>query len=248
MTSLPSRSVTGSPEYMNDTHVKYQEKYRVNAPERDKVLLALIKARLADEKQGELLDIGCHQGNLLFQLKENLPGWILEGGDLFSGVIEFCNQDPELSSIRFSVMDILSMPLDRKWDVIIANAVVFRFAPEDFEIAVRNISGSLNPGGLFFGLDFYHDFEQNLRIEERTPEHPEGLLLHIRSKSYVQELLLSLGFRAIDFYPFEIPIDLPLSHPSNALHTHTRQALDGKRLQFRGSIYEPWCHLVAKKG
>ena len=59
--------------------------------------------------------------------------------------------------------------------------------------------------------------------------------------------LMNAGFSDIQFYPFEIPIDLPEPNAASDLTTYTRRTEIGSRLQFRGSLYQPWCHLTARK-
>ncbi|WP_096701974.1 class I SAM-dependent methyltransferase [Magnetospirillum sp. 15-1] len=82
--------IVGSTQYMNSDYVEYQKKYRRDMRESDRVTSALIKDNLPAGDDLTLLDIGCHNGNLLYHLKNALPTLRMTGGDLFQGVIDGC--------------------------------------------------------------------------------------------------------------------------------------------------------------
>jgi hypothetical protein len=94
----------------------------------------------------------------------------------------------------------------------------------------------------------FHPFDQNPTLVEKTPVRPEGMTLHLRGFAQVEAALKRAGFADVEFHPFEIPIDLPRLQGADELQTHTVKMADGKRLNLRGAIYQPWCHLVARRG
>jgi hypothetical protein len=55
-----------------------------------------------------------------------------------------------------------------------------------------------------------------------------------------------MGFKSVVFEPFEIAIDLPFSGLEGNPISYTKTTEEGKRMQFRGVLYQPWCHLVAQ--
>jgi hypothetical protein len=238
--------ITGSAAYMAQKYFEYQKKYRTEPRESDKFLLGLIRQKVGDVRGKSLLDIGCHNGNLLYQMKTELPGLRLRGGDLFADVIAQCQAEPDMAGIDFDVMDILDLK-GAPADIVVVNAVLFRFDDRQHAQAWKSVAGMIQSGGWVFVFDFYHGFDQTLRIVEETPEHPEGLILTFRPQAAVAETLKGLGFTDITFQPFRIGIDLPLSNPRSALYTHTRPLAGGDRLLFRGTLCQPWCHLAARK-
>lgn len=238
--------ITGKPDYMAKDYVEYQQKYRKNPRESDKILIALLHKNVQDQKGKSLLDIGCHNGNLLFHLKKNFPDLHLCGGDLFPEVISQCKADPDLKGIAFEEMDIRDLN-DHPFDVIVTSAVLARFSDVDHEYIWKNLYKKTNPGGFVISFDWYIPFRQTLKIIEETDAHPDGLILNFRSQTAMRDMLKRAGFSSVDFHPFKMPIDLPLNNPSDPLYTHTRLAADGERLQFRGSLYQPWHHLIARK-
>lgn len=238
--------ITGSPEYMAKTYVDYQKKYRENIRESDKALIELIQKNVPSPKGKSLLDIGCHNGNLLFHIKNTIPNLSLHGIDLFSDVIEGCRNDPDLKGIKFDTMNILDLHCEPV-DVIVVSAVLFRFSDEEHLKIWRSFYDKLKVGGLVLSFDFYNPFRQTLRIVEETETHPEGLVLNFRPQQTIAAMLTKIGFLDSRFNMFQIPIDLDLQDPADPLYTHTKRLANNGRLQFRGALYQPWCHLVVKK-
>jgi len=238
--------ITGSPEYMAKTYVDYQKKYRENIRESDKTIIELIQKNISFPEGKSLLDIGCHNGNLLFHIKNTIPSFSLYGIDLFPDVIEVCRNDPDLKGIKFDTMNILDLHCDPV-DVIVVSAVLFRFSDTEHLKIWQSFHDRLKAGGLVFSFDFYNPFCQTLRIIEETETHPEGLVLNFRPQQDVATMLAKIGFLEYQFNMFQIPIDLDLQGPTDPLYTYTKRLANNERLQFRGALYQPWCHLVAKK-
>src|SRR3546814_17374343 len=103
-----------------DTLFPYTTLFR---SESDKIILNEV-ARIAEGRHDiSVLDIGCSTGNLLYHLRNLLPGLRLEGADLALQSIEQCRSDPDLSGIYFIIRDLCNLPTDAGYDLIIANAV-----------------------------------------------------------------------------------------------------------------------------
>lgn len=240
-------------EYVTRDYLEYQKKYAQNMRESDKVLLRLI-AGAAEQPRPEadgplrLLDIGCSNGNLLVHLRKLLPDAELHGGDLYPEILEHCRANPELAGAHFEVMDVRDLPAEPRYDVVVSNAVIHRFRDPEFLLTVRSLGRVLRPGGWLFAFEFYHPYEQQVELVERTALHPEGLTLVYRSFSQVARLLREHGFAEVRFLPFDIPIDLPKPADPGDTRTFTVRTEAGERLNFRGCLCTPWCHLVARKG
>jgi len=238
---------TGSHSYMGSNYLSYQAQYRKNPRESDKTLVSLITERLdASSAPPSVCDMGCHQGNFLHHLRAIRPHWSFHGRDMFEHVIEAARREPDLEGVSFEPANLLTWNEDRSFSCVVTNAVVSRFDDQELLTAFSNIAKHLDPGGYYFGYEWVHVFHQTLRIIEETPTHPAGLTIVMRSERSMRELLAQAGFDAVEFYPFEIPIDLPQRDPTDALYTHTKTLTSGKRLMFRGSLFQPWCHFVAR--
>lgn len=246
MTTGHYKEYVADREFIDD-YSAYQRRYAEQIRESDKTLIEIIRTLAADRPGLSLLDVGCSTGNLLRHVKRLVPGLELTGGDLTAQILEQCRADPELAAINFEEMDLLSLP-ERDFDIVVANAVLYLLSGEEFDRAARSVAGALRQGGTFIAFDFFHPFEQQLEIKETSRTHARGLMLHFRSQAQAETVLGDAGFDEISFRPFRIGIDLPRPDDDGEIISYTRTAADGERLLFRGALFQPWCHLVARKG
>lgn len=234
----------------------YQERYAEEPRESDKILISIIEEVAASNGGGHLslLDIGCSTGNLLFHIKRALPHLDLMGGDLAVKAIEQCRANPRLEGIKFEVIDIFDIKGEAELDIIVANAVSVYFSNEDYERAIESISRALKPGGWFLAFEWLHPFNQDIQIIEKSNSHPDGLKFHFRPYAVVEQIMRRHDFRSVEFRPFQIPIDLGKNRTYSDnkdgfedLNTYTLKTENGQRLLFRGTLYQPWCHLLGQK-
>jgi SAM-dependent methyltransferase len=239
-----------SDEQFMSGYTAYQERYAENARESDKELirhvLRLRASMPATSRTYRLLDVGCSTGNLLYHIRRAAPDLELEGGDMVESQLEQCRRDSRLTGITFRHLDLLAMMDTNRFDLVILNAVVYLFDDELFARALINIHRSLRPGGSVLFFDWVSPFPQDLVIKETSASHPDGLILHCRSTDRFRRLLDQAGFTELEFHPFRIPIDLPVNNDPSLI-TYTRSTLDGERLLFRGTLHQPWHHIIARK-
>lgn len=232
---------------------EYQKKYSGTVRESDKKMIALVHdiANGMSDADGDLprlLDIGCSTGNFLLHLKRMMGEKLrLCGGDLARSSIEACRNTPDLEGVEFDLLNILDLPREH-YDIVVANVVLYLFSEEEYRKALKSIYGALRPGGSLVIYDFAHDFPQEIEIMEKTADHPEGLRLCFRSHEAVAAAFKEAGFASWDFQPFELPIDLPRVDNGTDVITYTRKDEHGERMAFRGVLFQPWCHMIARKG
>lgn len=236
----------------HEKYVAYQTRYRDNVRESDKVLCRLLHERLQGVEKARILDIGCSNGNLLRYLRAELPQHVYCGGDLSQVAIDACLADASLNGIDFTVTDALEIGRPEAFDVIIANAVLYMFAEREYRKCLSSVYQALRPGGMFMMFDFAHPYNQLLCIKEYSASHAEGLSLYFRPMRAVREDLEKAGFIDVLIQPFDIPIDLVSVKQAEAgsfqdLCTYTVKVEDGRRLLFRGALYQPWCHMIGRK-
>lgn len=242
--------------YPNDnkhirSYIQYQERYAKDARDSDKTLIALVARVLAEASPAgraqRLLDIGCSTGNLLIHLRRAFPALELQGGDLSELSIAECRSNPVLAGVKFEVMNILRLDKQAtRYDLITANAILYGFTDELFAASLASINRALMPGGWLIAFDFFHPWEQDVELVEKSAIFPNGHPLHFRSFATARKALAAAGFEEPHFQPFEISVDLPDKGPSS-ISTRTVTAADGRRLQFRGALNQPWCHMMARK-
>lgn len=223
----------------------YQRRYRAEPRESDKVMIGHVRS--VAPKAARILDVGCSTGNLLYWMREALPDARLFGAELAASSLDACRSDPELAGIEFQQLDVTQSIPASEYDVITVNAVFYCLTDHQFEMALDNVRKALRPGGSLVAFDFFHGFDgYSLEICERSRTFPEGHMLRMRPMNQVRDRLAASGFAETSFYPFVLPIDLPLRSDAEIMTTYTRRDASGERLAFRGVLYQPWCHLVAR--
>jgi SAM-dependent methyltransferase len=237
-------------EYIR-SYIAYQERYAKDARDSDKKLIELLGHLLAEHapagRQARVLDIGCSTGNLLVHLRRAFPSLDLTGGDLSELSIAGCKANPALAGVSLEVMDILRLAeRPMRYDIVVTNAILYGFTDDLFAGSLKSIHDALVPGGWLVAFDFFHPWEQNVALIEKSALFPDGHPLHFRSFSSTRAALSAAGFAEPRFTPFEIGVDLPDNGPAS-ISTRTVTARDGRRLQFRGCLSQPWCHMAVRK-
>ena len=243
-------------KYPNDNeyiraYIAYQERYAKDARDSDKKLIELIGRVLAGHapsgRRPRLLDIGCSTGNLLIHIRRAFPNIDLAGGDLSELSIAECKANPALAGVTLEVMDIRRLGEEGgRYDVITTNAILYGFTDDLFTGSLKAINEALVPGGWLVAFDFFHPWEQNVALIEKSAHFPDGHPLHFRSYTSTRKAMSDAGFEEPRFTPFEIGVDLP-DNGSASISTRTVTAKDGRRLQFRGCLSQPWCHMAVRK-
>jgi SAM-dependent methyltransferase len=235
-----------------EIYSRYQQKYAVNPRESDKKLTRLLVSALRGIRAPRILDIGCSTGNLLRLLKAALPQADLTGGDLMAPVIDECRGNPALTGMAFDVMDVFALPKDRPFDAIIANAVCVYFEQDEYTRALTSIAQAMKPEGVYLAYEWVFPGAREQRIVENSDAHPEGLKFWFRAEDKLRIAASHAGFSELDVIPFDIPIDLPRPSPTGTdadLMTYTQlDPVTSRRLMYRGTHYQPWCHILARKG
>lgn len=251
------KQTTSYDEYVKDEtflneYNAYQAKYATNIRESDKVLINLVREAFSrhDASKGpfKLLDIGCSTGNLLLHLKNLVPGLELVGGELAESSLEVCRSNPSLKGIRFERLDMLDIDYESEFDVIVANAVAVYFYWDEYAKAARSCNRALKKGGTYLAFEWLHPFKhQDITITETTIGHPKGLRICFRPMPKVASVFEEAGFKQVTFHPFELPIELPQPGFDEEVVSYTVKSADNRNLCFRGTLFQPWCHLSAIK-
>ena len=226
----------------------YQNRYAGSIRESDKVIVSMIKKHvdLNNGRKLRILDIGCSTGNLLMHLKDMVQGAEYIGGDLAESSLEACRKNKKLDGISFEALDILNLPLE-EFDVIIVNAVLYMFDDKQYNEALESIKKSMKKNGIAIIYDFAHPFDhQNIVIYETSLLHPQGLRLCFRPMKTITASITDAGFNKIEFHPFKLPIDLPKPSYDSEVVSYTLKEEGGNNMCFRGTLFQPWCHMILR--
>jgi len=221
---------------------EYQARYSKTIRESDKVLLGLIAKQFSPKT---LLDIGCSTGNFLSHVRSAFPDMKLTGGDVADSSLAICRAKPNFAEGDIKRMDITG--IEGSYDVVVSNALTSIVDDDIFERGMKSIGRALNPGGTFISFEWMHPFDgQSIAIKETTANYPDGLWLYFRPYASVRRALTAAGLGSIEFEEFDIPIDLAFPGP-DSVQTYTVKDEGGKRMNFRGILYQPWAFVTAKK-
>ncbi len=241
---MADMAVSGYRDYVGDgdhmrAYAGYQQRYSDALRESDRVLLDLIRSHAGPG--ASLLDMGCSTGNLLRHLAG--AGLELHGADMVAEIIEADRADPALAEAEFHVQDMLDLKFGRTFDIIVVNAALMFFTPDELRTALAQLASILAPGGHLIGFDYVHPFEQELEVVETSAAFPGGLRLFTRSERAMREAMVAAGLEPVSFAAFEIPVELPRREDPADITTWT----PAPGLSFRGSLFQPWCHFAARK-
>lgn len=227
-------------------YIEYQSKY-LKKPRRSDVEIVKILGEICHPCGDDLnlLDIGCSQGNLLYQIKESFSKLHLFGGDLSPVEINECVKQPRLKGIDFKVMDIFDLPV-ACFDIIIVNAVFFALDNDESKMALESISRSLKKGGYVIIFDLVNIYPQNIQIIEENLSRAslKKINLYIRNIKFFESQANNSGLNLKKASPFYIDIDLP--NDERSIVTHTKK-FGSVRYSFRGTLFQPWHHIVLHK-
>ena len=231
---------------------RHQSRYRQAPRESDKVLVSMLERAAPVDGPLRILDAGCSNGNLLYHVGQSTlgPRALLEGFDYSHDAVARCHADPDLQNgISIFHGDITNPPCpEGAYDFIFVNAVFYCLDDSSFQKALQALGRLLKPGGMVLNFELVTDFpEYSLELVERSPAFPEGHTLRIRGRHEVEAACATAGMRLAEFTPFEIPIDLALEYHPDWLTTYTVPTQDGRRLMFRGCLFQPWAFLMLQK-
>lgn len=237
-----------SDEALIAKYSQYQAKYTRDPRESDKLSIQILKGLLGAGDGCRILDVACSTGNFVRHLRRAIPAARLVGSDLSVDFVDRCRADESLRDIEFRVLDCLSIGGQGQFDAITANAVTCLFNWADYRKALSSISDSLKVGGYYVGFEWISPFAvQDLTIVETNEWNPDGLTMYWRPMAKVESALRAAGFSSVEFRPFVLPIDLPFPGYDEDVVTYTRKDEHGERMAFRGVLFQPWCHLIARK-
>ena len=143
-----------------------------------------------------LLDVGCGQGSFLLELQKTFPGVQFHGSDFSGSAIDLARE--KISNCDFSVMDITSNTLNKKFDVVICSEVLEHI--DDDREAIKNLHAMT---GKYLLVSSPQGRMRN--FEERVVGHVRNY-----EKGELAEKLISAGVEPFDVIEWGFPFYSPL--------------------------------------
>lgn len=105
--------------------------------------LSIVKKLLGNIKGKKVLDAGCGDGRLCFELKE--IGAEITGVDFSERALDFARVfSPNVSFVN---TDLKTLALQKKFDIVILMEVLEHLIPKERDNVIKNIANLLKPGG-----------------------------------------------------------------------------------------------------
>tara|TARA_Y100001958_G_C21058432_1_gene422135 strand:- start:45 stop:746 length:702 start_codon:yes stop_codon:yes gene_type:complete len=189
--------------FINDVY--YVKKH--NKPkEIFKTLIKILK-RENKEKKLSLIDIGCANGELLFHLNKNFPGYDLTGIDVDSNLLKKAKKICP-NNVKFLKYDVLNSNKNLgKFDIIILSGVLSIFS--NAEKILTNLIKILNPNGRIFVFESLNLYSYNLYIKSETFKKNKKIIWYknMYSKDFIERIAKKNKKRCV-FFPFKLKINI----------------------------------------
>lgn len=176
------------------------------AKEANKLLLKILKKKISKNKQYNLLDIGCANGELLYFLRKKLSNIKLFGVDIRSDLIRLAKEklstDINLKKIDYTKKHIHN----KKFDIIICSGVVSIF--DNLNSFFKNIKKNMKKNSILFIFSGFNELDfdviisyKNLNSKITGYESGWNIWSVKTIKSYFKK-------KKIVKHPFEIKFDI----------------------------------------
>ena len=218
----------------NTEHFKneiYIKRSRYHKPKENFQTLIKLLKKEKKNKNFTLLDIGCANGELLFNLRKNFKKSYLTGVDVDQSLLnkakKICSKD-----IKFIKGDISKKNLKiGKFDFVICCGVLSIF--KDGKNILKNLMLQLKPGGKIFIFDSLNKYYYNLHIiaENFRKNKSDLLYKNVYSLQFIEKLF-SKNKKKLQIIPFYLKKNLK-TNKQNYIYNWT-ETLSGKRIVTSG--------------
>ena len=181
--------------YINDIYLK---KSRYLEPKDNfKKLIKLLKLD-KPKKNSKLIDVGCANGELLFNIKKEFHNLELYGVDVDQSLIDrakvVCSKE-----IKFIKKDITKEIKLGKFDYVICCGVLSIF--KDGEKILNNLRKLLKPGGKIFIFDSLNKYSYNLHIKATNSQNKKFLIYkNMYSLKFIQDFYKNKKNKVYPFF------------------------------------------------
>lgn len=214
---------------------RYTSSDRYENPKEDfKTLASKLAEHVDTAKPLTLADIGTGNGEFLYYLKKEFPGFQLHGFDQTEEFIATARSFPGLQGVHLECSDLYD--IEGNFDIV--TAVCFLSLFREFESPIRKLLDLCRPGGYVFATGLFNPYDIEVRVEYCDNSRPETAGkwqtdFNRHSQVRMREFLAG-ETSSIEFYQCEY--DLDLKHdPANPVHVWTRAQAEGSPILINGA-------------
>ena len=118
-------------------------------------------------KNKTILDIGCANGELIYNLLKKYPAAHLTGCDINDKLLKLCKRKFNSQNVNFLKLDISKkFKVKQKFDIIIMSGVISIF--DDCKQILNNIFNLINKNGLIFIFNHFNEYPIEVMIKYKT--------------------------------------------------------------------------------
>lgn len=164
---------------------------------------------LINKPNAAIFEIGCGPGNITKHLIATQPGFQIYAIDVSPNMIQLAKANNPTA--QFSVMDCREIGLlNSKFDGIISGFCMPYLSKEDNSQFIRNCSGLLHQGGIFYFSTIKGDYKNSGFVAASTGDHS---FVYYYDEEYLQNELEKNNFEIIEVFYKLSPV--PIEHALN---------------------------------
>ena len=215
-------------DYLNDI---YSKKSRYLKPKENFLMLTELIKKDKPKYYFSLLDVGCANGELLFNLNKKFKSANLTGIDVDEKLLNKAKTNCP-KEISFKKKSAMSQKFDnKKFDYLICCGVLSIF--KDGEKILLNLKNNLKQGGKIFIFDSFNKYFFNLKIfvEDHRNEKFKSFKKNVYSIQFIERYFRKKKMR-IKYHPFHLKTNLK-RNKKNFIYNWTEKVA-GKKIVTSG--------------
>ena len=149
------------------THDKiYLKSNRYNEPkEYFKLFHTILKKKIKKNKNYELLDVGCANGELLFYLEKKFRNISFSGVDIRDDLIKLAKKKLSHGTFLERKNFNRKISINKKYDFVVCCGVISIF--DDLDIFIKNLKKSVKKNGSLFIFNTFNEYDFDLVVSYR---------------------------------------------------------------------------------
>lgn len=225
----------------------YIDQERYETPKRDAVHMVEIMEKNIDfNGSGELLDLGCANGEFLYYLNQKIgPNWKLSGLDSEDVFLDVARSSEAMKNVEFITGDLTN--IQGQYDVLTCSGTIQIF-PEIEDILEGFLNATKDGGYLFIdgmfntdNVDVIYQYRDNSKAEGKGKWRCD---FNIHAQERIAEFLKKKGVKSFFFHHLPMDIDLPRKEGAPDINIYTVDLADKTRLKTHGGRLVIETHLL----
>lgn len=173
-----------------------------------KNFIEILKCKIETEKVYDFVDIGCGNGEMLYQFSKVFPHWNYSGYDYTKEFIETAKNFPGLKEVSFQQSDMFEV--NSKHDIVFCSSVFQIF--EDPEKPLLKLLDLCNDNGFVFVDGLFNKFDIEVKLEycDNSNEISKGLWRRDWNQHSQTKIQSILNNKVSSFEFLDVPMNLDM--------------------------------------